>query len=426
MNKTTFAILGCGSRGIGTYACASRVLGDRMKIVALADIDPSRLAKAAEDYDVPKERCFASGEAMLTQPRLADALIIATMDQSHVAFAIKAMTKGYAVLLEKPISPLLSECRQIEKANEKYPVPVVVCHVLRYTNFYRHLKALLDEGAIGEIKGIQAIENVSYWHMAHSFVRGNWRNSKTTSPMILQKCCHDMDLFVWLTGKKAIRVSSFGALSFFKKENAPKEAKNRCVDCSVASCPFDARKIYLENEITGFCKGNHDWPVNVLCLDPSEESIENALKEGPYGRCVFSCDNNVVDHQVVNIEMENSLFVNFTMTAFTKECHRFIKVMGSKGDIFGDAEKSVLHVEPFEGKSHLVDTTVGQIDFSGHGGGDVMMLRDFISLIESGAMPKGLTRLTDSLESHYLCFAAEKSRLENGRPVLLDKMRGVR
>ena len=226
----TFAICGCGARGLEAYAPYQARRPDEMKIVAGADTRPERLALLRERYGVPAQMCFGSDEALLAQPRLADVMIVSTQDRQHVPAALAALDKGYHILLEKPISPDLAQCRALQQKARETGKAVVVCHVLRYTRFYAALEAILRQGEIGKIETIDAIEHVAYWHQAHSFVRGNWRRSDETSPMILQKSCHDMDILRWLAGEPCLRVQSFGSLDYFKAENAPAGAAKRCLD----------------------------------------------------------------------------------------------------------------------------------------------------------------------------------------------------
>ena len=295
----------------------------------------------------------------------------------------------------------------------------MVCHVLRYTPFYGELKRLIDAGTIGDVVSIQAIENVAYWHQAHSFVRGNWRNSNETSPMILQKSCHDMDILLWLAGKHCERVSSFGGLRLFKPECAPEGAAARCLDgCKVKeNCPFDAERFYITD---GVLKGKTGWSMDVLALHPTEESIRKALECGPYGRCVYHCDNNVVDHQVVNMELEGGATVSFTMCAFTSRSHREIKIMGTKGDIAANMGDNIIDVGVFGKEHRYIDVNKLASDFSGHAGGDNRMVSELLDLVAGTADGKtALTSIDRSLESHYAALAAEYSRLHGGKSVEL-------
>ena len=164
-------------------------------------------------------------------------------------------------------------------------------------------------------------------------------------------------------------------------------------------------------------EGSLDWPVNVLTTDPTEENVMNALKTGPYGRCVYCCDNDVVDHQVVNLELEGGATINFTMCAFTKACARQIRIMGTGAEIIGDMEKNTIEVLPFTGESQLIDVTTLTSDFSGHGGGDARMLEDLLDLISGEGKGSALTSISRSVESHLAALAAEESRLNGGRVV---------
>ncbi len=426
MKQITVALAGLGSRGKDAYAPFAARWPEKMKITAIADIDPEKVKTVAETYGVPADRCFASAEEMLKQDKLADVMFITTQDRQHVEHAVPALEKGYDLLLEKPISPDPAECRRLVKTAEACGRKVVICHVLRYTPFYQELKRQLEEGAIGEIVTVMAIEDVGYWHQAHSFVRGNWRNSDTTSPMILQKCCHDMDLVLWLTGKTCRAVSSFGSTYLFKKEMAPEGAAKRCMDgcrCK-AECPFDAEKIYMTNAKTGIDCGNREWPNDVLTLHPDKESVLRAIETGPYGRCVYYCDNNVVDHQVLNMEMTDGTTVSFTMTGFTSKINREAKFCGTKGELTADLDAQLITIRPFGGPERQIDVSKLATDFSGHAGGDNRMVDEFLEMIREGKEPaKNMTTLAQSVESHYIALAAEKSRLQGGRPVLLADMR---
>ena len=426
MRQLRVALAGLGSRGKDTYAKTAKLFPEKMKITAIADIDPDKVAEVAREYGVPAEHCFSSAEELLAQEKLADVMFITTQDRQHVGHAIPALKKGYDLLLEKPVSPDLQECRDLLKTAQECGRKVVVCHVLRYTPFYTKLKEILDAGRIGETVTVMGIENVGYWHQAHSFVRGNWRNSDTTSPMILQKCCHDMDLLLWLTGKTAESVTSYGSTYLFKEEMAPEGATLRCMDgCAAkAECPFDAEKIYLTNEKTGVEHGHTGWPCNVLTLHPTPESVREAIQKGPYGRCVYHCDNNVVDHQVVNICMTDGSTISFTMSGFTEKNSRYTKFMGTKGEITADLHENTIEVQEFGKAPEIIDVSKLSDDFSGHAGGDNRMVEEFLDMLIEGKEPeKSMTTLERSLESHYIALAAERSRLEGGRVVKMSEMR---
>ncbi len=422
-HPVTFAVCGFGIRGMEAYSSYQKNHPNEMKLTAVADPDPARRAAAQNEYGVPAECCFETAEELLRQPKLADVMIIATQDRQHVEIAIPAMEKGYHLLLEKPISPSLEECIALrEKAHETGRV-VTVCHVLRYTQFYGTIRKLLDEGVIGRIESLEAAENVAYWHFAHSYVRGNWRRKDESSPVILAKSCHDMDIIRWLVGTPCKRLSSFGSLDWFKSENAPSGAAKRCLDgCSCKNaCPYDAEKIYLHNPKSGWDSGNREWPLTVLCAEPTPHKLMDALHTGPYGRCVYHCDNDVVDHQTVNMEFEGGVTAVFTMSAFTNRCYRTIKIMGTLGEIEGDLDTNTLVLRRFGQPDEKIELDAITDRFAGHGGGDAKMMAYMCSLFENGE-PQGqvLTSVDVSVESHLMALAAEESRLQGGKCIDLN------
>lgn len=425
--KLKIALAGLGSRGKDTYAPTAKIFPDKMEIVAIADIDPAKVEEVAKEYQISADFCFSSAEEMLKQDRLADLMFISTQDRQHVGHAIPALKKGYHLLMEKPISPDLQECREIVKVAKECDRKVIVCHVLRYTPIYSKLKEILDSKVVGDIVSVMSIENVGYWHQAHSFVRGNWRNAKTTSPMILQKCCHDMDLLLWLTGKTCESVSSFGSTYLFKSECAPEGAAKRCMDGCAAkeTCPFDAEKIYLKHHKIGAENGYKQWPLDVLMLHPTVESIKEAILTGPYGKCVYYCDNNVVDHQVVNLNMTDGSTISHTMCAFTATGSRYSKFMGTRGEVIADMEENTIKITEFGKKdTEVIDVTKLATDFSGHGGGDNRMVEELLDMIIEGKEPNNrTTSVEQSVESHYAAIAAEKSRLAGGEVIHLDTLR---
>lgn len=416
----TFAICGLGVRGMEAYASFQKQHPEKMKITAGADPDPERLAALQREFGVPSEHCFATGEEMLAQPRLADVMIIATQDRQHVAQALAALDKGYHLVLEKPISPLLDECLALKKKAHEANRVVVVCHVLRYTEFYGTLFRLLREGAVGRIESLDAMENIAYWHYAHSYVRGNWRRADEASPMVLAKSCHDMDIIRWLMDLPCESVSSYGSLDWFRAENAPAGSAERCLSgCACKEgCPYDAEKIYLSNPKSGFHTGNREWPCSVLANDPTEEKLYEALRTGPYGRCVYRCDNDVADHQVVSMRFAGGATATFTVCAFTAECYRSIKVMGTMGEIEGNMNENVIHVRPFGQPEQTIDLGVIPDRFAGHGGGDARMM-DYVCELIAADGAEGLTSVDASVESHVMALAAEYSRTHGGAAVEL-------
>lgn len=244
--KPKVVIIGCGARGGETYGRYFMESGEA-EIVAICDVNKERLACFRKEFGLSSDRCFVDYNDMFALGKIADVCVVAVMDQDHHEVALKAMSLGYHLLLEKPVCGTAEQCKEIRDYAESHKLLVTVCHVMRYTSYYRYLKKLIADGAIGQMMGIEQTEDVAYWHMAHAFVRGNFCNSNTTSPMILQKCCHDMDLLVYLTEQRPVSVSSMGSLRYFKSQNAPDGAAERCVDCKVKGCPFNAVDFYIGN-----------------------------------------------------------------------------------------------------------------------------------------------------------------------------------
>ncbi len=404
MKPVTAVVLGAGSRG-SVYAGYAIEHPDELKIVAIAEPRRDRLDRLADELEVPQTHRYERWQELLAQPRMADCAFVCTLDDDHTAPAIKAMELGYHLLLEKPMSNSEEECRAIAETARRTERTLAVCHVLRYTPFYTTIKALIDAGEIGEVAAINQIENVGYWHQAHSFVRGNWRSTEETSPMILQKSCHDMDIIIWLMGQNCRKVQSFGSLRHFRRENAPEGAPERCLwDCPYAdSCPYYAPKLYMDMSRTG-------WPIDVITTDFSLEGRRKALEEGPYGRCVYHCDNDVVDRQIVNLEFENGAVATFTMIGLSADFSRQIKIFGTKGQIEADMGKKRIVLRRFGEDEKLVPLDMDGKS-SGHGGGDEGIMRDFIRVLREGGESR--TGADVSLQSHLVCFAAEKSRKEN-------------
>ncbi len=408
MQKINIAVIGAGARGMYAYAPYLLDNPGEGKIVGVAEPDRERREAFCKKYDVPSDKTFNSWDELLAVPKFCDAVIIATLDDMHFEPAMRAMELGYDILLEKPISVSPHECMKLaEKANET-GAKVVVCHVLRYTSFYRELKKQLKSGIIGDIVSVVHNENVAFFHQAHSFVRGNWKNSDETCPMILAKCCHDMDLLNWLIDSECMRLSSFGSLMHFKPENAPAGATEYCLDgCAAAeTCPYYVMR-YREN------RSCHKGFMFYVCEpEPvSEEVFLRNVKNGRYGRCVYKCDNNVVDHQVVNMEYEHGTTVAFTMSAFTDKGSRTTKIMGTKGEIAAnDLKKEIIIYDFLSGNT----TTIVTADTTGgHGGGDSGIMKDFLAYVRGDRVSDSMTTIQVSVASHNMAFAAEKSRLEN-------------
>lgn len=414
MRKITMALIGAGDRGMDAHGLYALNNPHELKFVAVAEPNTDRRERFKSIHKIDDSMCFTSYEELLARPNLADAVLICTQDRMHLEPTKMALENGYHVLLEKPMSVSPKECIQMERVALKAKKILSVCHVLRYTRFFAALKELVSNGTIGRLISIQHNENIGFWHFAHSYVRGNWANSETSSPLILAKACHDMDIMLWLADADCVRISSFGSLEHFKSGNAPYGAPQRCLEgCpEELDCPFHASKTYLTK--------NTGWPTSVISGDTSLEARVKALWEGPYGRCVYKCDNNVCDHQVVNMEFLNNVTASFSLCAFTNEWCRTIKLMGTKGEIRGVMEKEEIEVTEFASGTRNIIKLKG-IE-TGHYGGDSGLMHDFIKLVADGGQNSGLTSAGESVQSHLMAFAAEKSRLEK-RIIELDDYR---
>ena len=417
----TAVIGGLGVRGYEVYASYARRNPDKIRIVAVADPDPAKRTAAREAFGLAEESCYESMEALLEAPRLGDVAVIATQDRQHVRHAVPAMEKGYHLLLEKPVSPDLQECLSLRGAAHRYQRIVAVAHVLRYTQIFSTVKQLLDANAIGRLIHMDLIENVAYWHFAHSYVRGNWRRAGEASPMILEKCCHDLELLRWLAGDTCISLSSVGGLSVFFAQNAPKGAARRCTECRVrGDCPYNAVQIYMDNEKTGILHGNTEWPCSVLDVYPTPENVRRALEQGPYGRCVYACDNDVADHQCVSMAFANGVCATFTVTAFTADCRRSLRAMGSLGELEIDMLQNCIFLHPFGRPVQTIRLDPVRDKFAGHGGGDDRLMDAFVEMLRTeGTEP--LTSIDVSIDSHIMALAAEASRLHGGKNIVLSE-----
>jgi len=408
----TFAILGVGSRG-QTFSHWVWEHPQAGRVVAIAEPIEDRRRKIAEQHAIPPQRQFTSWEQLLDQPRLADVIIDALMDRLHAPSAIRALDKGYHMLLEKPMATTLAECVAIDEARRRNNRIVSVCHSLRYHAVYAEVKRMLKSGAIGRLMSFDQVEGVDPVHQSHSFVRGNWGNEQRTCFILMTKSCHDIDILAYLADARCVRVSSFGALSHFRKENAPPGATARCTDgCPAeAQCPYSAIKIYVSpalgwyDEAAGFA----DWP---------RERRMEALRSDRYGVCVYQADNDVLDHQVVAFEFEGGITGTFTMTAFAPP-GRHLRLHGTEGQLRADIDENAIELVRFS------DRAVTKIEFprqSGtHGGGDSNVMEGLLNALRANDPDAVLTTTAQSLATHRIVFAAERSRRE-GRVVEISEL----
>lgn len=402
-------VLGLGQRG-NIYATFARTYPEKFELVAIIENNPERIAYAEKEFGGVK--IFTDYKDFLNEDIAADIVAVATQDDDHKEHAIAMMKAGYDLLLEKPIANNKRDCLEIYEASKKYDRKVIVCHVLRYTPFYSRVKKIIDSGKLGDIVTVNASENVGYYHQAHSFVRGPWRNKEQSSPMILAKCCHDMDIIRYLTDEKCQAVSSYGGLYFFNKEHAPKESTDYCSDCPITDCAFKAQKIYLSKE--------GDFFANYFTTkEHTKENILHDLRHSQYDRCVFKCDNDVVDHQVTIMRFENGKTVCHTMTAFSKEIYRDLKIHGTKAELVGSIESNYIEIRPFGGEVEKINIDVSMANVGGHMGGDFFMMNSVYKAL-NGEKAEGITYLDVSIDSHLMSFAAEESRLTK-KEVLIER-----
>lgn len=453
----TAVLLGAGRRGLQSYGNYALKNKNQLKFVAVAEPIQARREKFAKLHNIPYNRCYKTWEDLLDEDKLADLAFVCTQDQMHTEPTLKALEKGYHVLLEKPMAHTLKDCIKIVKKVEETGRFLGIGHILRYTDFFSKIYKIIKMGLIGEIINITHRENVMWYHYAHSYIRGPWANIAKSSPMILAKCCHDLDLLFWMVGSLPKKISSFGGLMHFKAKNAPEGAPDYCLDGCPAedTCLYYAPRIYIDiipiiqimeksenkfSKILARLRKNHKsfltylskiitpfkelryykgFPIFYLYTDQdedySDEKKAQILKKSPYGRCVYHCDNDVVDHQIVNIEFENGVTANLTMHGFSEREGRTLRIDGTKATIIGEYHLSgekIIFYDHFSGKETLIYKKKLRLKAREYDQGDFELVKAFIeSLSKKEKQP--LTSAKASLESHLMAFAAHESRLNN-------------
>ena len=392
------------------YTDIMKTLPEKFRVVAVADPNENHRRNIQNKHSLPDNHVFHTWQELLAQPGLADLAVIATQDSMHYEPAMKALAAGYDVLLEKPLARTEEECIELREQARKYGRKFMVCHVLRYTPFYSRVKQLIDEGVLGDIVTIVHTEGLGNIHQSHSFVRGNWGNTAKSNFMLLAKSCHDIDLLQWLMKKKCTKIQSFGSLKYFRRENAPADAPERCIDgCPHAeTCPYNAVKLYLDDK-------NNMWfrTTSTGKVDPTDADVEFTLRHTQYGKCVFKCDNDVVDHQVVNMEFDDKSTASFTMSCFNYN-GRKSNIMGTKGEMFLDFEGDEIRIFHFEGRWWETIHTNGRVDgtlVGGHGGGDPGIVNALYDYMTGAKTADEVSEIGISCENTRLVFAAERSRL---------------
>ncbi len=456
----TAALVGAGNRGYAAYGPYALAHPDQIRFIAVAEPHEERRARFAMAHAIPPERQYCTWEDLLAQGQIADVMLICTLDRMHVEPTLAALETGYDVLLEKPMATTLADCVRLVQAAERTGRLLQICHVLRYSPFFSTLHDIIASGRLGDIITVEHRENVTYWHMAHSYVRGNWRNSEIESPMILAKCCHDLDILFWNLGP-CQQLSSLGSLVHYRAENAPPEAPDRCTDgCPVADdCPWYAPRLYLnlvplmhvarqsssalERLVAGLALDHpslmnvvrrvipsldalldyRGWPISVISEDTSLEARRRALETGPYGRCVYRCDNDVVDHQVVNLELKSGASAVMVMHGHSHREGRTMRYDGTRATLLGHyypGDQEIQIHDHLTGRVEVIRPTVGPAGATGHGGGDVGLMAAFVRAVRDPSY--ALTTARESLESHLMAFAAEQARVE-GNVIEMDEFR---
>ena len=412
MKQLSVIILGAGNRG-NAYSKYMAQMPEQYKIVGVADPDAARVAKMRNAYNIPEENCYSSWEEILDQPKMADICMITMVDNMHYHPALKAIDKGYNLLLEKPVAQTARECADIALAAQKKGVSVLVCHVLRYTPFFNRIKEQIMAGALGDIVSVLHVEAVGNVHQSHSYVRGNWHCETESTPMLLAKSCHDLDILQWLLDKPCKRVQSFGSLTHFTKENAPEGAPVRCADggCPVAdTCPYNCMKLYYQDKKNNWFRGTSTKNIAKGEIATDEEVLQ-ALRTTDYGLCVYHAHNDVVDHQVVNMEFEGGITVSFTMNCFNKG-GRYIRIFGTKGELTADMSASTISLYTYEDKQtrDIPVTKTEESILGGHGGGDQGLVKELHEYMNGSYTGYRAADIDTSVKNHFIGFAAEKAR----------------
>jgi predicted dehydrogenase len=410
--------VGAGNRGHLAYGAYALHHPETVRFVAVADPDEGRRLRFADAHGIPVERQFHSWEEVAARPLLAPALVNATQDRTHRQSALALLATGYDMLLEKPIAATAEDCVEVAEAAERHGRILQIGHVLRYAQFFRRMFDLVTAGRLGEVLSVDWRENLVYWHYAHSFVRGNWSNSQRAGPMILTKCCHDLDLLVWMFGA-CERVASFGSLTHFTPHSVGPEIPAQCMDgCPLAdSCPYYAPRLYLAR----FADNPNGFAVNAVTLKRTTEGLLDALQTGPYGRCVYRCDNDVVDHQVVVMEFPSGLAASLTMQGASFVEGRTVRIDGRRATLLANESRAEIVVhDHLTDEETVIHTARGM---GGHGGGDEGLIGAFVAAVRDGGQHPGvMTSASESVESHLIAFAAEQARL-SGVPVEMSAFR---
>jgi predicted dehydrogenase len=416
MRPVELVMVGAGNRGHLAYGAFAERNPEVAKFVAVVEPDDARRARFANAHRIPAERQFQSWEDIAGRSPLAPALINATLERHHRASTLALLAAGYEMLLEKPIAPTAGECLEIASAAESRGRLLQIAHVLRYAPFFVALREIITSGRLGAIVSVDWRENLVYWHFAHSYVRGNWGNTAQAGPMILTKCCHDLDLLVWIFGR-CEQLSSSGSLTHFTHDAVGPEIPDRCTDgCPIAeACPYFAPRVYLDR----LREDPASFAVAAITLDRTPEGVMRALETGPYGRCVYRSDNDAVDHQVVLMRFAGGLSVSLTMQGASHIEGRTIRIDGTRATLLANEARGEMEIHDHRtGQAERIARPRG---VGGHGGGDDGLIRAFVGAI-NGDRASVLTSAREAVASHLMAFAAEQARV-TGDSVDMDRYR---
>ena len=427
----SLAVIGMGNRA-RKYLAYLQEHPDAFRVGAVVEPSEVHLEAAREQYGVPAEACFTSSEAFFAERRAVDAVLISSPDRSHFSQALQAASYGYHILLEKPSCEGVAELETLLEEVGRAGVVACGCYVLRYHPLYRRLKALLEEGTIGTLRSVSHRVRIGRDRMCHSFVRGPWGSSRETSPIFLSKCCHDVDILLWMTGVHPAEpaspgasagfpgastgvsgVSSEGGLTFFCPEKAPEGAAERCLDCPLQeSCSWSATDLYLRRGL---------WTDSFFPLsgETKEEAVLREVRTGRYGRCAFHSGNDVADWQRVRVFTREGVTLDIEMDGLSPDEGRRTILTGTRGRIIADG--AVITVEPWPDRPAVPIDTSSQpeilsehIDLSAeaalpfHAGADFLLVDDFLHAVHDPSHTP-LTALPSTRDSLLVCFAASLS-----------------
>lgn len=410
--KTIKAVcVGAGNRGI-IYSDYAKSHRDELMLIAVVDPNKLHRDEFAKSHGIEESMRFASVEEFIDAHVECDIIINATIDNLHCSTTKPLLIAGYDVLMEKPITADARELIDLRDTAIKCERNLFVCHVLRYTPFYKTIKQYMLDGKIGKICSVDMSEHVGVSHFIESFVVGKWRSeAECGSPFILAKSCHDLDMLCWLNNySDPIKVASFGERKTFIPENAPDGATEACHTCPhEKSCKYSMTNIFNGNGGT-WKRIIHD--IDKPAEQITQEDINEELKRSTYGRCVYEM-KDLVDRQNVIIKFENGSIGTFNLIGGVARGTRYVHIVGEDGEIFGTHGDNEFTLRRYDfSKKSYTDTTV-KIDINkndDHLGGDAGIMKDLCAYLNGDRSSISITSISDSINGHLCVYAAEKSR----------------